>query len=98
MLFRSLSDTTVLVGSITAQDVDLALRRLRCWPLLVGFRGAPAADVGAVVEAALALVAGLARDPEIAEVEVNPLIVLPRGQGVCAVDGLLLPLTGSDHG
>lgn len=93
-----LSDTTVLVGAITPQDVDLALRRLRCWPLLEGFRGAPAADVGAVVEAALALVAGLARDPEIAEVEVNPLIVLPRGQGVCAVDALLLPLTGSDHG
>ena len=56
-------------------DVRRALRGLRCWPLLEGFRGAPRADVDALVELVLA-VGRLVQDvPEVAELDLNPVVV-----------------------
>ena len=67
------------------------VRGLRCRPLLEGARGRPKADVGALVDAALRL-ARLGADlgGEIDQLDVNPLIVLPQGQGVRAVDALIV--------
>ena len=57
--------------------------------LLEGFRGAPPADIPALVEAVLAF-AGMAEalGSRLREAEINPLFVLPRGQGVRAADGV----------
>lgn len=69
-------------------DIEALIRRLKLDCLLGGFRGAPPADRAALVQAAL----GLARvfsALELKELEINPLIVLPRGQGVMAVDVLI---------
>jgi len=62
----------------------------RAGRLLTGFRGQPAADLDAVVEVILRL-SQLALDyPQIEEVEVNPLLVFPAGQGALALDGRVL--------
>ena len=71
------------------------LRSLRAWPLLAGFRGAEPADVAAAVDAVVRLSqAALAAGDRLAEFEVNPLIVAPRGRGATAVD-VLVRTTGS---
>lgn len=59
--------------------------------LLRGFRGRPPADIGALADALVA-VARLAMNLEgsLAELDINPLMVLPEGQGVCAVDALVI--------
>jgi hypothetical protein len=59
--------------------------------LLRGFRGRLAADLEAL-EDTLARVSYLAMHLEghLAELDVNPLMVLPRGQGVKAVDALVV--------
>jgi acyl-CoA synthetase (NDP forming) len=58
--------------------------------LLKGFRGAPPADLEAVAEAVLAVAAMVETDPEaIAELDINPLMVLARGRGVVAADALI---------
>jgi acyl-CoA synthetase (NDP forming) len=59
--------------------------------LLAGFRGAPAADVEAAVDCVLALsvFAQINRD-RVQAIEINPLVVLPMGQGAVAVDVLLV--------
>jgi acetate---CoA ligase (ADP-forming) len=59
--------------------------------LLQGFRGRPAADFEAL-ENTLVRVSHLAMHMEghLAELDINPLMVLPRGQGVKAVDALLV--------
>jgi len=59
--------------------------------LLQGFRGRPAADLEAL-EATLVRVSYLAMHIEghLAELDINPLMVLPRGQGVTAVDALVV--------
>jgi acetyltransferase len=59
--------------------------------LLGGFRGKPPADIDALADALVRLshLAVSLAEP-LAELDVNPLIVLPRGQGVKAVDALLV--------
>ena len=58
--------------------------------LLAGYRGQPAGDLDAVADALVALSQlAVAPDARILEAEVNPLIVLPAGDGVVAVDALV---------
>jgi succinyl-CoA synthetase beta subunit len=56
--------------------------------LLQGFRGLPRGDVAALAAAIQALSTLAASD--VTEAEINPLIIKPEGQGVVALDGLLL--------
>ena len=74
--------------------VDLATARemiaeLKGVAALSGFRGRPPGDLAALAQAIAAL-SQLASDPAIVEAEVNPLIVRAQGQGVMAVDALVL--------
>lgn len=82
-----LADTVTLVLPVTADEVTAALGRLRLWPLLDGYRGRPRADVGAVVDTALALQALLAQDETLEETEINPLMV--RTSGAVAADAVI---------
>jgi hypothetical protein len=79
----------MLLLPTTADAVREALARLRGSALLRGVRGRPAADVEAVVQAALGLSA-LAEDlgERIAEIDVNPLVALPDRAVV--VDALIV--------
>ena len=65
------------------------VRKIRGYRVLTAFRGRPAADLEAVAEV-LCHVGQLAcRWPErIAELEINPLFVLPEGSGVIVGDAL----------
>ncbi len=72
-----------------AQVLD-RLHQMRGAKLLGPFRGQPARDVEAVADAILALGAILRTHPEITEVDVNPLTVFARGEGVMALDALFI--------
>ncbi|HEY0918273.1 acetate--CoA ligase family protein, partial [Devosia sp.] len=72
--------------------VDLAMAHemideVRGMALLMGFRGRPRGDIDALARTIVA-VSQLAEHPKVAELEVNPVIVMPEGQGVLAVDVL----------
>jgi acetyl-CoA synthetase len=67
-----------------------AFARLKCAPLLKGFRGAPPADLEAAAEAIMAIAGMVERAPaSIIELDVNPLMVLAEGRGVVAADALI---------
>ena len=58
--------------------------------LLRGFRGQPAADIEALVDAMVRLSQFAAHHGDrLAEMDVNPVIVLPQGQGVLALDAMI---------
>lgn len=68
------------------------LADLRMRPLLDGFRGAPASDVEALAEVLSRLSRFIAATMgDIAEIDINPLMVLPEGRGCVALDALLVP-------
>jgi acyl-CoA synthetase (NDP forming) len=78
------ADQAYLVAPVSEQRVRAALRTLRSWPLLRGFRGAPPADVDAFVQLAVTVSQLANQVPEIAELDLNPVIV--GTQGVSCVD------------
>ncbi|HEU4910445.1 MAG TPA: GNAT family N-acetyltransferase [Actinomycetes bacterium] len=74
-----LADRSFRLLPITDRDATEVLLSLRAAPLLRGYRGAPAVDVSAV-EQLLLRVSALAQDvPELAELDLNPVIVSPTG-------------------
>lgn len=82
-----LADTVTLVLPVTEEEVAAAFRRLRLWPLLDGYRGRARADVEAAVAVVMALQRLMEGDAQLAEVEVNPLIL--RAEGAVAVDAVM---------
>ena len=68
------------------------LGELKAFPLLAGYRGRPPGDVDAACAAIAAFSrAVLALGDQVAEVEVNPLLVKEAGQGACMLDALAVP-------
>jgi hypothetical protein len=63
------------------------LSRLRAGRLLAGWRGRPAADIGAVVAAVQAIASYAAGEPRLIELDVNPLIATT--DRAVAVDALV---------
>jgi len=79
--------------SLRLAPIDLAtahemIAEVRALIALAGYRGRPAGDLDALAHAMVAL-SWLADDANIAEAEINPLIVREAGQGVIAVDALV---------
>jgi acyl-CoA synthetase (NDP forming) len=72
-------DVAVALAPVTEAGAEALFRSLRVAPLLDGARGKPAVDVAAAARAAAALSRVAAEHPEIAEIEINPLLALPDG-------------------
>ncbi|MFC7542785.1 acetate--CoA ligase family protein [Siccirubricoccus deserti] len=78
-------------------EAERMIRGLRGFPLLDGARGRPKADVAALARALSSLSAfAAAAGPRLAGVDVNPLLVLPAGQGCYAADAVI-ELAGEGH-
>lgn len=74
-----LADTRTALAPVDEATAAKLLLELRGAPLLQGARGRPPLDVAAAARAAVALSRFAAAHPEVAAVEVNPLLVLPHG-------------------
>jgi acetate---CoA ligase (ADP-forming) len=87
-LFR---DVVYRPAPVSAPEASAMLAELKAAPLLNGFRGAAKADVPALsqlISQVSVLAARYAR--EISEIEINPVLVHPEGQGVTIVDALVV--------
>jgi acetyl-CoA synthetase len=90
VLVELLQDAATLLFPVARAEVVAALQSLRVWPLLTGFRGKAVGDVDALVDAVLAVAAyAQAHAADLVELDVNPVLVLPQGHGVLAVDALI---------
>jgi acyl-CoA synthetase (NDP forming) len=87
---EALGDVQLLpVDADEAQIVE-ALCKLRTAKLLTGFRGSPPVDIDAVTKAVLALGRLMMTVPGIVEIDINPLMAHGTGQGVTALDALIV--------
>ncbi len=90
VLVELLQDATTLLLPASRADIRRAFESLRSWPLVRGFRGRPAGDVEALIDAVLAVAAyARANAARLVELDVNPVLVLPQGRGVVAVDAMI---------
>jgi acetyltransferase len=84
-----LKDVAFRVAPIGPDEADAMIREIRSFPLLRGVRGEAASDLGAIGEALLRLSQLCVDFPEILELDINPLLVKPEGQGAVAIDARL---------
>jgi acyl-CoA synthetase (NDP forming) len=87
---EALNDVLLLPADLPPRQIAQEMRRLKGVALLDGLRGSPAVDIAAVAEAVSALARWVLAHPEVVEVDINPLIALPGGQGVVALDAVFV--------
>lgn len=82
-----LADTVTLVLPVTGPDILAAMKNLRLWPLLDGYRGRAKPDVASVAVLAARLGALMLSDETLDEIEINPVLV--TADSAIAVDALV---------
>ena len=82
-----LKDVSLRVLPITRDDAEEVIREIKGYGVLEGFRGKPRADQEAIIEILLK-VSRLSTEMEdrVAELDLNPVIVMPEGKGAKVVD------------
>jgi acetate---CoA ligase (ADP-forming) len=85
-----LKDVAYRVAPFGADQARAMIGELRSAPLFGAFRGRPALDVDALAEAIARVSVLAAQEERIAELDINPLFVRPRGKGVAAADALVV--------
>ena len=91
-------DTSLRLAPVSRRDAQEMINELKTSALLNGFRGRPIADSEALVDAIVAFSNMVeAIGSELQEAEINPLFVLPRGQGVVAADGVVIVRAGQSR-
>lgn len=91
VLVELLKDSATLLLPATRTEIEAALRGLKLFPLLDGYRGRARADLAAALDAILAI-SRFAVDhaDRIEEMDLNPLIICAQGSGAWIADALLV--------
>ncbi len=79
-------DRAIRIAPVTKNEAEDMLRQLKAFPLLRGYRGRPALDVKALVECICKVSNLITGASYIDEIDLNPVIIHPAGQGVSIVD------------
>jgi len=91
-------DFALRLAPVTLEEAREMVAEVRGFAPLRGYRNAPRGDLEALARAVAAF-SRLAARPDVAEAEINPLIVKAEGAGVIGVDSLLVLRDGArDHG
>jgi len=83
---ETLKDVAFRIAPFSRQEAEEMIGEIRAHALLDGVRGKPAMDKDAIVEALLRMGQLVQDFPDIVELDINPLMVYPRGQGAIAID------------
>lgn len=87
-----LKDVAVQVAPVSEAEATRMIRSLKMFPLLDGVRGQPIADVQAAARTVARLSEFACRHAQdVAEIDMNPILVKPEGEGVLVLDALMVP-------
>lgn len=90
ILVEALGDVRLLPPDLSESAIVDELYKLQSAKLLRGFRGSPAIDIEAVARTVASIGRLMQTTPEIVEIDVNPLVAYARGEGVTALDALVV--------
>lgn len=87
-----LKDVAVQVAPVSEEEALRMIRSLKMFPLLDGARGQAKADVAAAARTVARLSEFACRHADdVAEIDMNPILVKPEGEGVLVLDALMVP-------
>jgi acetyltransferase len=85
-----LKDVSFRIAPLSVEDADQMIREINAYPLLRGARGEKPTDIAALRECLLRLSQLVTDNPEILELDINPLIVKAEGEGAVAADARII--------
>jgi len=91
-------DVEFRLAPIGRNEARRMIRKIKGYKLLRGFRNRPATDIERVEKALVALSDMVIRHPEIMELDINPLLVHPAGQGITVADCRMILKAANKHG
>ncbi|MBS0450652.1 MAG: acetate--CoA ligase family protein [Proteobacteria bacterium] len=87
-----LKDVSVQVAPVSEQEALRMIRSLKMFPILDGARGQAKADVAAAARTVARLSEFACRHAQdVAEIDMNPILVKPEGEGALVLDALMVP-------
>ena len=87
---EALGDVCLIPSTASSDEILAAIRSTRGAKLLGGFRSEPPADIDAVVQIVGTVAAMMRAMPDLMEIDINPLVVYPAGEGAVALDALMV--------
>jgi len=91
ILVEILKDSQTLIMPASRDDIEYAIQQLKMRPLLEGYRGKPAADLNAAIDAIVAIQDyAMANAEQLIELDVNPILLCAEGEGAFAADALIV--------
>jgi acyl-CoA synthetase (NDP forming) len=87
---EAIGDVRLLPPDLPEAEIAREIRKLKSAKVLGKFRGAPARDVEAVAVVVATIARLMLTVPEIVEIDINPLVVHAKGEGVTALDALFV--------
>lgn len=94
---EALKDVRLIPADMAEEDIVVELSRLKAAVVLQGIRGAAAVDLSAIARVVALVGAQMRANPQITEIDINPLLAYPLGsaQPVLALDALVVATTAS---
>ena len=94
-----LKDVALQVAPVSEEEATRMIRGLRMYPLLDGARGQAKADVAAAARTVARLSEFACRHAaDVAEIDMNPILVRQEGEGVLVLDALMVPTASNTPG
>jgi len=83
-------DVRLLTPDLDRQEIIQEILKLKAAKLLTGFRGSVPVDLDAVANVIMIISRLMISEPNITEIDLNPVVVMPKGEGVVALDALMM--------
>lgn len=90
ILAEAMQDSILIAPQLSVSSIVGELYKLKCAPLLRGYRGSPALDVEAAAQIVYQVAGLTLSNPQIKEIDINPVVVYPKGDGALALDALIV--------
>ncbi|MHC4478521.1 MAG: acetate--CoA ligase alpha subunit [Planctomycetota bacterium] len=89
-LVEAMKDVTFRLAPMWEVSAEIMIRTIKAYNILKGVRGAWPSDIDAIKDCMLRLSQMVSEQPQIAELDINPLIVYPKGKGCVVADSRIL--------
>ncbi len=87
---EAMKDVTFRLAPMWEISAEIMIKTIKAYTILKGVRGEPPCDIDAIKDCICRLSQMMTENPEIAEMDINPLIVYPEGQGCVVADSRIL--------
>lgn len=92
-----LQDVCLITPDMSGNAIKQALMELKQAPLFSGYRGSPALDLDSLIGLIRKILGIMLAEPKLVELDLNPVVLHPQGEGLIALDALMMVNLSAEH-